>query len=104
MEVQELTRICCERAGLPANSWLIVSIGTSTIARRKDTLLRLECSLHSRDDKLRGDSGTGLGHKTKVPVTFEQLCVPNVGRGLYVERSEERRVGKECRSRWSPAH
>src|SRR3712207_8330401 len=27
------------------------------------------------------------------------------GRGLrVVERSEERRVGKECRSRWSPYH
>src|SRR2546422_10774235 len=24
--------------------------------------------------------------------------------GLPVERSEERRVGKECRSRWSPYH
>src|SRR2546430_16699502 len=24
--------------------------------------------------------------------------------GLAVERSEERRVGKECRSRWSPYH
>ena len=23
---------------------------------------------------------------------------------LVVERSEERRVGKECRSRWSPYH
>ena len=22
----------------------------------------------------------------------------------YLERSEERRVGKECRSRWSPYH
>ena len=22
----------------------------------------------------------------------------------YAERSEERRVGKECRSRWSPYH
>ena len=22
----------------------------------------------------------------------------------YMERSEERRVGKECRSRWSPYH
>ena len=29
-----------------------------------------------------------------------------VGAGLYVAhtRSEERRVGKECRSRWSPYH
>src|SRR3712207_7830875 len=24
--------------------------------------------------------------------------------GMYVLRSEERRVGKECRSRWSPYH
>src|SRR2546425_112821 len=24
--------------------------------------------------------------------------------GLYKKRSEERRVGKECRSRWSPYH
>ena len=23
---------------------------------------------------------------------------------IYVDRSEERRVGKECRSRWSPYH
>ena len=26
------------------------------------------------------------------------------GRGFLVLRSEERRVGKECRSRWSPYH
>ena len=24
--------------------------------------------------------------------------------GVYLFRSEERRVGKECRSRWSPYH
>ena len=24
--------------------------------------------------------------------------------GTFVARSEERRVGKECRSRWSPYH
>src|ERR1035438_5304346 len=26
------------------------------------------------------------------------------GQQLFVKRSEERRVGKECRSRWSPYH
>ena len=26
------------------------------------------------------------------------------GLGVHAERSEERRVGKECRSRWSPYH
>src|SRR5256886_11713072 len=30
-------------------------------------------------------------------------CLP-VGRGHPGSRSEERRVGKECRSRWSPYH
>ena len=25
-------------------------------------------------------------------------------RGIKITRSEERRVGKECRSRWSPYH
>ena len=28
----------------------------------------------------------------------------NVGSGILLLRSEERRVGKECRSRWSPYH
>jgi len=30
--------------------------------------------------------------------------VEEVQRELGLERSEERRVGKECRSRWSPYH
>ena len=35
----------------------------------------------------------------------ERIDFPNKGR-VHVEgeRSEERRVGKECRSRWSPYH
>ena len=28
----------------------------------------------------------------------------NIHRGVHFLRSEERRVGKECRSRWSPYH
>ena len=28
----------------------------------------------------------------------------NDGKTAYESRSEERRVGKECRSRWSPYH
>ena len=30
--------------------------------------------------------------------------VPADGGGMMRKRSEERRVGKECRSRWSPYH
>ena len=31
-------------------------------------------------------------------------CLDVVDKGSYRLRSEERRVGKECRSRWSPYH
>ena len=30
--------------------------------------------------------------------------IPGPGRSHMLRRSEERRVGKECRSRWSPYH
>ena len=35
------------------------------------------------------------------PVTLDMM---GYGAREPVERSEERRVGKECRSRWSPYH
>ena len=44
----------------------------------------------SRDDELQGESDSIVNQK-KI---LEE----------YVLRSEERRVGKECRSRWSPYH
>src|SRR2546422_6747869 len=36
--------------------------------------------------------------------TFEKHEYPLDWKGPVKERSEERRVGKECRSRWSPYH
>ena len=44
---------------------------------------------------------------TEYPKTREKvLCLScgEVGRIVFSDRSEERRVGKECRSRWSPYH
>src|SRR3989449_8609901 len=38
-----------------------------------------------------------------VPSGFWR-SVGNSQNGFILERSEERRVGKECRSRWSPYH
>ena len=35
--------------------------------------------------------------------TLKKFLGTNCNR-IVVERSEERRVGKECRSRWSPYH
>ena len=37
-----------------------------------------------------------------APVMFDQIGAPRELDGII--RSEERRVGKECRSRWSPYH
>src|SRR2546430_10877738 len=37
-------------------------------------------------------------------ITDFAAATPDVGRDPRTERSEERRVGKECRSRWSPYH
>src|SRR5476649_1872788 len=48
---------------------------------------------------------THFGHETHTGVSFQipggRLTGVSVTQG---DRSEERRVGKECRSRWSPYH
>ena len=48
---------------------------------------------------------------TTAPISAEQLrgalgpdTDPKDAEVMIVARSEERRVGKECRSRWSPYH
>ena len=38
--------------------------------------------------------------KQKIFDEFSENTITN----FYIPRSEERRVGKECRSRWSPYH
>ena len=35
---------------------------------------------------------------------YDGLIFHRVIPGFMIQRSEERRVGKECRSRWSPYH
>ena len=51
---------------------------------------------------------TGLSGSGKTSLAFDTIYAE--GQRRYVEslsayaRSEERRVGKECRSRWSPYH
>ena len=53
-------------------------------------------------------SGVSRRYAHKIPfmvkINHNQLLTyPNVG-DQVMYRSEERRVGKECRSRWSPYH
>src|SRR2546429_4693072 len=53
------------------------------------------------------DLGSGAGHETCAN-TIGPGAKPEVEAGglhlIDIERSEERRVGKECRSRWAPYH
>src|SRR2546428_5830508 len=42
--------------------------------------------------------GVSVGGRTTIDVIMERAVT------VLPERSEERRVGKECRSRWSPYH
>src|ERR1035437_8943714 len=47
------------------------------------------------------------GNKKDIPLSQKYLSYVQSGSFPYIlhyERSEERRVGKECRSRWSPYH
>ena len=56
--------------------------------RARDAGLQVVLHNMPRGDPARGEHGTA--------------CLP--GREQRFRRSEERRVGKECRSRWSPYH
>ena len=55
--------------------------------------MNLNCAILHADPEIAGRLEEYIG---KVP--FLSL------HGKYGNRSEERRVGKECRSRWSPYH
>src|SRR2546430_16747175 len=46
----------------------------------------------------------GCGDDEARRILREWACVSRIPEPLRVARSEERRVGKECRSRWSPYH
>src|SRR5690242_20817131 len=72
-------------------------------SRRRHT--RLTCDWSS--DVCSSDlASTGLDYSVVYnPVEFIQASVDAVIETLFEAlRSEERRVGKECRSRWSPYH
>ena len=87
------TKIACERVSLRAGPGVYGLLGANGAG--KTTLLRMIC---------------GVLRPTAGSIQFAGLDVASEGyraRLGYLPqdfRSEERRVGKECRSRWSPYH
>src|SRR2546426_2347892 len=65
--------------------------------------------------RLAGDHGAAVGHfeaalaergegKGEISGRTRVAALQGLAYSLLKTRSEERRVGKECRSRWSPYH
>src|SRR3712207_9342338 len=91
---------------------LLPGFGARPAGRSRSRAVLVRCwavrpgSLPGDAAKARGPAGEGSNELTQI---LEDVGSPRSGpcgsvdRGEHV-RSEERRVGKECRSRWSPYH
>ena len=51
-----------------------------------------------------GNRNTGITVPSRCIVGGDGKCADIAAASVLAKRSEERRVGKECRSRWSPYH
>ena len=66
---------------------------------RNETLIR--SALHGLEYEIK--AGFSIGGTAPLPLPVEIRSIDGYNPTLAI-RSEERRVGKECRSRWSPYH
>src|SRR3712207_2637016 len=84
--------------GLSLNSDIYVQVAGIDIVRVDDQ------DFYVLEDNLRTPSGVSymLENREVMMRLFPELV--GMQRIRPIERSEERRVGKECRSRWSPYH
>ena len=79
---------------------LIGTLSCSKSKREKITDPVRKEALRTRDEAIPVDSLLTKAAMEKIASPFERISI-----GKFIaERSEERRVGKECRSRWSPYH
>ena len=51
-----------------------------------------------------GESGLAAWQARRHDLVLLDVMLPRMSGEQVLDRSEERRVGKECRSRWSPYH
>ena len=100
-----------------ALDWLEAAFGfeiTTLLTDDQGAIAHAEMGFHGARIGVAGPwSGEILGAtRMQSPAVLEgqatQLCRIDLPKGVDIDahcaRSEERRVGKECRSRWSPYH
>src|SRR2546425_11925493 len=103
-----ITSSTVSRLSAPRSSMKLASdVSLSRSTPRSSTMMSLtfssSCFMSIAMGVLNGGVGNGSQHH---PAVDDQQLPRNVAGevGGEKERSEERRVGKECRSRWSPYH
>ena len=80
----------------------ITSVGIEKIGRRfADSIDHAAYTLNGAPKTVEPFRKLVTADTVKIYIYFDDTVTGNVAN---VQRSEERRVGKECRSRWSPYH
>src|SRR2546430_16328793 len=83
---------------------ILAALLLPALARAKEKAQRTQCVNNLKQWGL-GCMMYADDYGSKLPTTKAGTHKENYIRGgYYTRRSEERRVGKECRSRWSPYH
>ena len=91
--------VFCRQFATMVNSGLPILRALAILSEQTPSKELAKILVQVRTDVEQGSSLSGA--LAKHPKAFNDLFVAMVRAG---ERSEERRVGKECRSRWSPYH
>ena len=86
----------------------IENLSGNTEVRTRGTVISVTdgiVRIHGLSDAMQGEMLEFPGNTFGLAMNLERDSVGAVVLGEYeTTRSEERRVGKECRSRWSPYH
>ena len=85
-----------------ALSILVIATATLAVTACSSSSKTSSSSQASSQSSSKETSAKKSNTETKYPVTIKTYDAQ--GNEIDVLRSEERRVGKECRSRWSPYH
>src|SRR2546430_17102900 len=89
-----------QEVGLMRAFFCVISILSLVVIPVDDARAAMQFTLWPAQFSYGTPSGTFAWNSTMFGFRFDEPLGPFVS----LRRSEERRVGKECRSRWSPYH